>query len=83
MSSRARICKRLRSPGTDSEESIPTPFVAMLETGPPGWESIPWLLKKFTNTRTLSCAPSSIGVCIILILRKSPRALHVTEDTIL
>ncbi len=36
---RARIFKRLRSPGIDSEESIP-----------PGWESIPGLLKRFTNT---------------------------------
>jgi hypothetical protein len=36
---RARICKRLRSPGIDSNESIP-----------PGWESIPELLKRFTNT---------------------------------
>jgi hypothetical protein len=33
------ICKRLRSPGIDSEESIS-----------PGWESIPGLLKRFTNT---------------------------------
>ncbi len=36
---RARICKHLRSPGIDSEELIP-----------PGWESIPGLLKRFTNT---------------------------------
>jgi hypothetical protein len=32
--SSARICKRLRSPGIDSEESIP-----------PGWKSIPGLIK--------------------------------------
>jgi hypothetical protein len=37
--SRARIRKRLRRPGIDSEEWIP-----------PGWESIPGLLKRFTNT---------------------------------
>ncbi len=37
--SRARICKRLRSPGTNYEEWIP-----------PGWESIPMILKRFTNT---------------------------------
>ncbi len=37
--SRARIYKRLRSPGIDSKESIP-----------PDWESIPELLKKFTNS---------------------------------
>ncbi len=36
---RARICKRLRSPGIDSKESIP-----------PALESIPGLLKKFINT---------------------------------
>jgi hypothetical protein len=35
---RARICKRLRSIGIDSKQSIP-----------PGWESIPGLLKKFTK----------------------------------
>ncbi len=35
----AFICKRLRSPGIDSEELIP-----------PGWESIPVLLKSYTNT---------------------------------
>jgi hypothetical protein len=43
--SRARICKRLRSPGIDSEESIPTTYVAwqdgttnrvVVRTGPPG-----------------------------------------------
>jgi hypothetical protein len=35
--SRARICKRLKSPEIDSKESIP-----------PGWETIPGLLKMFT-----------------------------------
>jgi hypothetical protein len=33
---RVRVCKRLRSPGIDSEESIP-----------PGWELIPGLLKVY------------------------------------
>ncbi len=37
--SRARICKRLRRPAIDSEESTS-----------PGWESIPGLLKRFKNT---------------------------------
>jgi hypothetical protein len=37
--SRARICKRLRSPRIDSEESILR-----------GWESISGNLKRFTNT---------------------------------
>jgi hypothetical protein len=36
---RARICKRLWSPGIDFEES-----------SSPGWESIPSLLKRSTNT---------------------------------
>ncbi len=55
---RARICKRLRSPEIDSDESIPPAYVAwradmtnkLTYTGPPGWESIPGLLKRFTNT---------------------------------
>jgi hypothetical protein len=37
--SRARVCKRLWSPGIDSSESIP-----------PGWESTPGLLKRSKNT---------------------------------
>ncbi len=37
--SRARICKRLRSSGIASNESIP-----------PGWESMRGLLKRFTNS---------------------------------
>jgi hypothetical protein len=50
-----RICKRLRSPGIDSEESIPPAFVAWWAGKPkrdvvPVWESIPGLLKRFTNT---------------------------------
>ncbi len=40
---RARICKLLISPRIDSEESMP-----------PGWESIPGLLKRFTNTGSVS-----------------------------
>jgi hypothetical protein len=55
---RARICKRLRSPGIDSQKSIPLAYVAWragttkkgCRTGPPGWESIPGLLKRSTNT---------------------------------
>jgi carotenoid cleavage dioxygenase-like enzyme len=34
--SSARICKRLRNPGIDSQESIPR-----------DWEPIPWLLKGY------------------------------------
>jgi hypothetical protein len=41
MQARARICKSLRMPEIDSGESIL-----------PGWESIPGLLKRFTNTGT-------------------------------
>jgi hypothetical protein len=44
-----RICKRLRSPGIDSQES--TAYVA--------WELIPGLLKRFTKTD--SDADSSSG----------------------
>ncbi len=59
----ARICKRLRSPGIDSEKSIPPAFVdwqagtknRVAVTGPPGWESIPGLLKRFTNTGSGRC----------------------------
>jgi hypothetical protein len=54
LNSRARICKRSRSPGIDSEELIPPTYVAWragtanregCRTGPPGWKSIPELLK--------------------------------------
>ncbi len=44
MQTRAPVCKRLRSPRIDSEESIP-----------PGWESIPGLLKRFTNKGSGRC----------------------------
>ncbi len=50
---RARICKLLRSPGIDSSESTSPANVAWhtgLSYHPPGWESIPGLLKRFTNT---------------------------------
>ncbi len=55
---RFRICKLLRSPEIDSDKSIPPVYVAwragitnrVLRTGPLGWESIPGLLKMFTNT---------------------------------
>ncbi len=56
---RGRICKRLRSPGIDSKESIPPAYVAWrasirqigLSYRPAqGWKSIPGLLKRFTNT---------------------------------
>ncbi len=39
---KARTCKRLKNPAIDSEES----FL-------PGWESIPGLLKRFTNTSSV------------------------------
>ncbi len=55
-SSAARIWKRLWSPGIDSEESIQPVYVAwragttnrVVVPGPPGWKSIPGLLKRFT-----------------------------------
>jgi hypothetical protein len=54
----ACICKRLWSPGIDSEESISPAYVACLAgttnrvvvPGPPGWESILGLLKRSINT---------------------------------
>jgi hypothetical protein len=60
---RARICKCLWSPRTDSEESIPPAYVAwcagttnrFCRIGPLGWESIPGLLKRFTNTGSGAC----------------------------
>jgi len=56
---RAHICKRLRSPGIDSEESLPSAYVGLAgrydnkgcRSGlPDAWESIPELLNRFTNT---------------------------------
>ncbi len=45
----ARICKRSWSPGIYEEESIPPAYVAW-RAGQAGWESIPGLLKRSTNT---------------------------------
>ncbi len=57
---RARICKRLRRPGIDSEVLIPPAYAALRAgttnrvvtccTGPSGWESILGLLKRSANT---------------------------------
>ncbi len=55
---RARICKRLWSPGIDSGESTPLSLCSLAGrydkkgclTGPPGWESIPGHLKRSTDT---------------------------------
>ncbi len=57
---RARICNRLRSSGIDSKQSIPQAYVAwragvtsnrvVVPPAAPCWESIPGLLKKFTNS---------------------------------
>ncbi len=67
---RARICKRLRSLGINSEDSIP-----------PGWESIRGLLKRFTNTGSrerggdaLSNACSAQTVTRIGLLEEIPRS---------
>jgi hypothetical protein len=45
--SRARICKRLRRPGIDPEDSIPPAYVAW-RADRLGIDS--WVLKRFTNT---------------------------------
>jgi hypothetical protein len=55
---RARICKRLRSLGIDSEGIDSASLCSLAgrydkqgyRTGPPDWESKPGLLKRFTNT---------------------------------
>jgi hypothetical protein len=46
--SRARICKRLRSIGIDSKESLPQAYVDC-RAGTSNRESIPGLLERFTN----------------------------------
>ncbi len=58
----ARICKRLWSPGIDSEESIPPAYAAWRagttnRVAVPGWESISGLLKRFTNTGSVLLSP--------------------------
>jgi hypothetical protein len=52
---RARICKRLRRPGIDSEASIPL-----------GWESIPGLLKRFKNT----CSGMAMEEAVIAFVKR-------------
>ncbi len=58
----ARICKRLWSPGIDFEESVPPAYAAWRagttnRVAVPGWESIPGLLKRFTNTGSVLLTP--------------------------
>ncbi len=53
LSYRARSCKHLRSPGINSASlfSLACRFVKQgCPTGPPGWESIPGILKRFTDS---------------------------------
>ncbi len=111
---RVGICKRLRSPGMDSKESIPPAYIAWrvepvfvdllwslgidsqpggidsselipelhkrlqiraLElhigcgTGPPGWESVPGLPKKFTN---LGSGVTFFCGAVYLLCKKTP-----------
>jgi hypothetical protein len=51
---RARICKRLRSPGIDSRARIfkrlRSQGIDSKESTRPGWESIPWPRERFTNS---------------------------------
>ncbi len=58
----ARICKRLKSPVIDSGNrsaslcSQAGRYVTWgCRTGPSGWESIPGLLERFTNTGSVEC----------------------------
>ncbi len=55
--SRVRICKRLRSPGIDSASlcRLAGRYDKVAVTGPPGWESIPGLLKRFTKKGSGRC----------------------------
>ncbi len=46
--SRARICERLWRPGIDFANLCS--LAGQYRTGPPGWKSIPGLLKRSTNT---------------------------------
>ncbi len=62
----ARICKRLRSSGIDSASLCCLAGQYDRKgccTGPPGWESIPGLLKRFTSTGSglLSGLPNNLG----------------------
>ncbi len=77
-----RICKCLRSPGIDSEESIPPAYVAWRAgttnrvsygTGPPGWESIPGLFKRFTNTGSGYTIPGSWWAVNLRVIRGEGR----------
>ncbi len=60
---RARICTRLRSPGIDSEETLPPDYIVwqagttdwvVVPVRQAAWKSIPGLLKRFTNTDSWS-----------------------------
>jgi hypothetical protein len=63
---RARICKRLRSPGIDSASLCSMTGREGRRTGPPGWESIPGLLKRFTNS---GCSPTCIYAFALFIVK--------------
>ncbi len=81
---KARICKRLSSPGIDSASlcRVTGRYVKWgCRTGPQGWESIPGLLKRFTNTGSgkgnhvsliqyyqLPALFSGFDVCIVYLL---------------
>jgi hypothetical protein len=66
--SRARICKCLKRPEIDSQDSIPPAYVAwragtsnrIVAPARQGWESIPGLLKRFTNTGSVFPVKNSV-----------------------
>jgi hypothetical protein len=63
--SRARICKRLRSSEIDSASlcSLGGRYVKQgCRSGPRGWESIPELLKRFTNSCSEACCRKGGGL---------------------
>jgi hypothetical protein len=66
-------CKRLRSPGIDSNESFPPAYEAWragksnMVIGPPGWESIPRLLKSLRNSGSGSTSAEGYSLFSLLL----------------
>ncbi len=80
------MCKCLRSPGIDSEKSIPPAYEAW-RAGTPnrvvvpalGWESVPGLLKRFTNTGSVQILAALLqrsDVFLFRSLEQCTRTVH-------
>ncbi len=64
----SRICKRLRGPKS---------ITGYKESSPPGWESIPGLLKRFTNSWLCCDAQNTeLEECIWKAINEDQRQLH-------